>query len=254
MPNFTAHLGMAKDVAARLCHDVVERNTGAFLLGSVTPDVRIITRSKRQETHFVQLDFSRPGEGIESLLRQHPGLSRAAELTEPTRAFIVGYASHLFADEHWIVDLYRPFFGNREVFEDALHGNLMDRALQMELDRRAQERLGGLGTLHPVMAEAEKGVSVGFLTADTLLEWRQWVEGALDRQFGWDRLRFMARRLNSGGPPEDEERLKEMTDEFLASVPDGLERIYNRVPVEKVEAFMERSVQDVLQFAQGYLE
>ena len=122
MPNFSAHLGMAKDAASRLDHPTLNNNMGAFLLGSVSPDIRIITRGKRDETHFVPLDFEREGDGIEGLFHSHPNLAQASDLNEPTKAFIVGFASHLFTDELWILNLYRPYFGNREVFEDKLLG------------------------------------------------------------------------------------------------------------------------------------
>ena len=97
----------------------------------MSPDIRIITRGKRDDTHFVPLDFEREGDGIEGLFHSHPNLAQASDLNEPTKAFIVGFASHLFTDELWILNLYRPYFGNREVFEDKLRGNLMDRALQL---------------------------------------------------------------------------------------------------------------------------
>ena len=158
MPNLSAHLGMAKEAASRLKHPTVDRYLGAFLLGSVSPDIRIMTRGKRDDTHFVDLDFQREGEGLDGLFLHHPHLAQAADLTEATQAFIVGYASHLFADELWILDMYRPYFGNREVFQDPLWGDLMDRALQLELDRREQLALGGLETLHPLMANAEEDV------------------------------------------------------------------------------------------------
>jgi hypothetical protein len=254
MPNFSAHLGIAKDAASRLKHPTVDRHLGTFLLGSVSPDIRIITKVKRDETHFVHLDFQSAGEGLEGLFRLHPHLAQAAALTEPTRAFMVGYASHLLADELWILEMYRPFFGNREVFQDHLRGDLMDRALQLELDRREQLTLGGLDTLHPLLVEAEQNVEVGFIPSGTLCEWRQWVEDALDRSFTWDRLQFMTRRVNSQGNNQSEDQLKEMVDEFLESVPKGLERIYQAIPRERLEAFRERSIEDLLKFAREYLK
>ena len=254
MPNFSAHLGIAKDAASRLNHPTVDKHLGAFLLGSVSPDIRIITRVKRDDTHFVQLDFQREGEGVEGLFHLHPHLARAADLTEPTRAFIVGYASHLLADELWILDMYRPYFGNRDVFQDHLRGDLMDRALQLELDRREQLTLGGLETLHPLLAEAEADVEVGFIPSSTMCEWRQWVEGALDWSFTWDRLRFMARRIGSRNNDPLEAQLNEMVEEFLESVPQGLERIYQAIPRERVEAFRERSIEHLVKFAREYLK
>ena len=138
MPNLSAHLGMAKEAASRLEHPVIDRNLGAFLLGSVTPDIRIITKGKRDDTHFVDLDFHHMGDGLDGMFREHPRLADAGGLSEATAAFVVGYASHLLSDELWILGLYRPYFGNREVYEDAHEGDLMDRALQLELDRREQ--------------------------------------------------------------------------------------------------------------------
>jgi hypothetical protein len=254
MPNLSAHLGMAKDAASRLGHPTVDRYLGAFLLGSVSPDIRIITRGKRDDTHFVGLDFQQEGEGVEGLFRNHPHLEQAADLTEATQAFIVGYASHLFTDELWILELYRPYFGNRSVFQDPLRGDLMDRALQLELDRREQLGLGGLETLHPLMANAEEDVDVGFISSGTMCEWRQWMQGELDRKFTWDRLHFMGRRVISRNKDHSEAQVKEMAEEFLESVPRGLDHIYQAVPMERFEAYRERSIEDLLEFARGYLK
>ena len=254
MPNLSAHLGMAKDAASRLNHPTVDRHLGAFLLGSVSPDIRIITRAKRDDTHFVDLDFQKEGEGLDGLFQLHPHLGKADGLTEATRAFIVGYASHLFADELWILELYRPYFGNRDVFQDPILGNLMDRALQLELDHREQLALGGLETLRPLMVNAEEDVDVGFISASTMCEWREWIEGTLDWSFNWDRLRFMARRVISRSDGNSEEHVKKMVEDFLDSVPSGLDRIYQAVPRERFEAYRERSIEDLLEFARGYLK
>lgn len=258
MPNFSAHLGIAKAAASRLMHPIIDEHLGAFLLGSVSPDVRIITRQKRDNTHFVELDFQRQGEGLERLFRVHPELTQASELTGPTKAFIVGYASHLFADELWILDLYRPYFGNRHVFQDKIRGDLMDRALQLEMDRKEQLILGGLQTLLPLMSEAEEGVEVGFIAANTMLQWREWVQGALDSNFTWDRLRFMARRVASrnddGADDGSIVQLNDMVEEFLESVSEGLDHIYQVIPIDRLEAFRERSIDHLMEFARGYLK
>ncbi len=253
MPNFSAHLGMAKDAASRLDHPTLNNNMGAFLLGSVSPDIRIITRGKRDETHFVPLDFEREGEGIEGMFQSHPNLAQASDLNEPTRAFIVGFASHLITDELWILNLYRPYFGNPDVFEDKMWGNLMDRALQMELDRREHLTMGGTGEIKPLLANAERGVDIGFISAERLVEWREWVHNSLGGEFSWDRLRFMAGRVARLEGAESEEPAKEMAEEFLKSAEEGLERIFCTVPRERVTEFRERSIVDLLSFARGYL-
>jgi hypothetical protein len=253
MPNLSAHMGIAKDAASRLNNPLIDRHMGALLLGSVSPDIRIITKGQRYDTHFVQLDFQSVGDGLDGLFHTYPNLAKSDVLTDPTRAFVVGYVSHLFADELWIIDMYRPFFGNRDVFQDSLRGDLMDRALQLELDRREQLALGGLATLHPLMVDAEKDVDIGFISSDSMGEWRQWVEDALDWSFNWDRLRFMARRVAARNNDKSQVRLDEIVEEFLQSVPQGLERIYQSVPVERFDAFREKSIEHILSFAQEYL-
>ena len=253
MPNLSAHLGMAKEAASRLQHPVVDANLGAFLLGSVSPDIRIITKGRRDDTHFVDLNFQRMGDGLAGMFSLHPQLASPDGLSEATAAFVIGYASHLLSDELWILGLYRPYFGNRDVYDDSLQGDLMDRALQLELDRREQLALGGLETLRPIIAQAEQGVDVGFITPDTMCEWREWIEGTLSWGFTWDRLRFMARRVVARGADPVADRSQAMVDEFLECVPRGLDRIYSTIDRQLFEDFRERSIADLLDFARGYL-
>ena len=57
MPNLIAHLGIASGAAERLNNQIINKNLGPFLLGSVSPDIRIITKNRRDDTHFVDLNF-----------------------------------------------------------------------------------------------------------------------------------------------------------------------------------------------------
>ena len=246
-------MGIAKDASDRLGHPIIDQHIGSYLLGCDSPDIRIITKGKRQETHFVQLDFKVAGEGIKGLFESNPDLAISASLNDQTRAFILGYASHLLADELWITEMYRPYFGNRDIFPDKLRGDLMDRALQLELDRQTQKSLGGLKVLSPLVVDAEFGVDVGFITTDSLNEWRHWVEGALSWDFTWDRLRNMTRRVNSEGDSESAERISRMVDAFLSSVTEGLDSIYSVVPKQKIHDFREHSIEELLKFGRGYI-
>ena len=137
MPNLRAHIDIAHRAAERLAHPTLDANMGCFLFGSTSPDIRVITRRGREVYHFAELDFEALGSGIEGLFSAHPGLKRTGEHNEQTVAFVCGYLTHLIVDESWIVDMYRPYFGNREVFGDSAKGNVYDRALQLELDRQS---------------------------------------------------------------------------------------------------------------------
>jgi len=94
---------------------------------------------------------------------------------------------------------------------------------------------------------------VGFIAANTMLQWRVWVEGALDSSFTWDRLRFMARRVASRNDDGSIAQLNEIVEEFLESVPEGLDRIYQVIPPDRLDAFREKSIGHLIEFARGYL-
>ena len=74
-PNLPAHLSLASQTASRLGHTVIDKHLGTFLLGSSSPDIRIMTKWKRDYTHFAPLTVGRIGEGADGLFRTHPGLA-----------------------------------------------------------------------------------------------------------------------------------------------------------------------------------
>ena len=81
-------MDLAKQVSQRLDCDVVEANMGCYLLGSTSPDIRIITRRTREEYHFTTLDFEDVGAGVQGLFEAHPELRIANGHSGPTQAFI----------------------------------------------------------------------------------------------------------------------------------------------------------------------
>ena len=247
MPNLPAHMGLAFRAAERLGHPTLDSHMGDFLLGSTSPDVRIITRGQREEHHFAPLTFSEVGAGVEGLFKAHPHLLSQSTKHGPTLAFVAGYITHLVLDEIWIVDMYRPYFGNPRVFHDGIYGKVMDRALQLELDRRSQP---AVESALPLLAEATDGVEVGFISADTLAAWRRWVEEFVSRDFSWERLRFMARRVAAG---DEAHPAHTVADEFLRDMPASLERLYGYVKREDLADFQERSTESVAQAVGEYL-
>ena len=249
MPNLSAHLAIAREAARCLNHPTADRHLGSFLLGCTAPDIRIITRWSREETHFSPLSTETIGEGVRLMFQRHPHLADPSRLSEPTRAFVLGYISHLVADEAWIILLYRPFFGNRDVFADHRQGNLMDRALQLELDRRAFEDLKGVQEVQECLANAVDNVNVDFISPETLVQWRDWVLAATQRGFTWERLRSMARRAY---PPDDPDAT-EAVEEFLGDALRGVSQIFHRVPVEEVQRFRHETIFEFLRIAREYL-
>ncbi len=250
MPNYNAHIGIAKEAASLLGHPILVVHMGSYLLGSTAPDMRIITGGVREEYHFAPLGFEELGAGVQGLFSGQPHLAVASNLQEPAQAFLAGYISHIIADELWILRMYRPFFGNREVFSDTVLSNLMDRALQLELDRQARERLNEMREIRPLIEKARNGIDVGFIPQQTISLWRNWLLMAIDKRFDWTRLYFMARRFSSS---TDEATTLRICEEFLESAPRGLERIYEGVPRERVLAYKEHTVQETIRVVESYL-
>jgi hypothetical protein len=247
VPNLATHIDLARRTARRLRHPVLDANLGNFLLGSTSPDIRVITRQGRETYHFASLDFESVGAGMSGLFRANPHLASGAVEDPRTRAFMAGYITHLVADETWIVDMFRPYFGSAGVFGDEAVGMMMDRAAQLELDRRAwpvvDEELANVG-------EGVDHVELGFIPPETLVEWREWVVSFLATGFSWDRLRFMARRVSNG---DGDHPAHGVADEFLRSIPESMDRLYELVPEDRLAVFVQRAVDVQSQAVGDYL-
>ena len=247
MPNLAAHMDLAHQAAQLLSHPTLEANTGYFLLGSTSPDIRIITHERREEYHFAPLDFDSIGAGTDGLFDSHPHLRASSDLDGPTRAFIAGYITHLIADETWITGMYRPYFGNREVFQDDALGKVMDRALQLELDRQGWDTVDAtLG----LVSTATDGINLGFIASDTLAYWREWVVELLSKGFSWNRLNFMARRIAAG---DEGHPAGNIATEFVQAMPHSLERLYQLVPRRNLTDFRERTIASLATAVGNYL-
>ena len=247
MPNLSAHIDLAYQAARRLGHPTLDANMGYFLFGSTSPDIRVITRRKREEYHFVPLSFKEVGAGVEALFDAHPHLLQCADYNDPTQAFMAGYITHLIADETWIVNMFRPFFDNPEVFEDVVVGRVMDRALQLELDRQSwpvvEPNL-------PLVESRQQRHRRGVHPSETLTDWCEWVGEYLGRGFSWERLRFMAKRIAAGN---ENHPAHQIADEFIRSAPRSLEELYEIVPRRNLEDFKEQTVESLVKSVGEYL-
>ena len=243
MPNLPAHIGLARDAAARIASPVIAGNMGYFLLGSTAPDMRAITKRPREDYHFAPLDFERVGDGARAMLEAHPHL---AGLAGRRAAFVAGYISHIVLDECWITQVFRPAFEDSNVGPDP-RGLVLDRALQLELDRRTNGVGGSLG----LMGAAAMPLDLGFLSDEAVAQWRSWVVEFLERDFSWERLRFMARRIALG---DESHPAHAVADELLRSTPESLETMFEVVSRDELQDFARRSVDTLCQHLEGYLE
>ena len=248
MPNLPAHFSLALQAASRVSHPVIDGHLGSFLLGSTSPDIRIMTKWGRDQTHFAPLNFEGVGDGVEGLFQAHPRLADASKVNDRTKAFISGYFSHLVADESWIVEIYRSYFLGRQIIEDQVQANIWDRALQLEMDKAAREEHGGFEEVRSFLDGSESGVEVGFIDSETLGQWRTWVVDFTSWDFTWERLRFAARRMY-----RDNDEAMGMVEDFLQSVPASLEHVHNTIPEMKIASYQEKAVSETVRLIKEYL-
>src|SRR3546814_8038391 len=109
-------------------------------MGSTAPDSRVITRRDREETHFFTLHDLSDQDSVTRMFRENPSLAMPSGLDAATTAFIAGYLTHLVLDETFIREIYRPHFGALSEINGDPKSNVLDRAIQYELDRRDRER------------------------------------------------------------------------------------------------------------------
>src|SRR3972149_12081117 len=124
MPPLTLHTVMAKELADRLHHRLLDQERGNLYLGSTAPDIRVSTRWERERPHFFDLGSFQEQSSVTGLFQAYPRLARRTALNQPTVAFVTGYLTPLVMDETWITTIYRPFFGQGSPMGGDLRANI----------------------------------------------------------------------------------------------------------------------------------
>jgi len=171
MPSLGSHLLRAYRVAERLGLPEIEADRGAFLLGSTAPDIRVLTRRDREETHFFTLSELSAQDSVERMFRENPGLAMPSGLEAATTAFMAGYLTHLVLDETFIGEIYRPHFGALSEIDADPKSNVLDRALQYELDRRDREATAEMEAIRSDLVAAAPVTGIPFIEDQYLVEW-----------------------------------------------------------------------------------
>ena len=251
MPLLTVHLSIIQEVIARLDVPQLQEALGSALLGSTAPDRRVITRQPREETHFFQLTEDGLGDGFRGLRMAHPEVTQSPEsFGWSASAFLIGYISHLVSDEVWIVDVYRPFFADDNYLGAEPARNILDRALQYDLERVVLEDQEQLKQWHETLTTALPiELPESFITADTLTDWHEFVMNAvLTRDGGWNEFpRFIARFKDDPGLDQEE------VEEFLANPDVMFQRVYAKVPRAVVTNYREHAIAASIESARELL-
>ena len=200
MPSLGSHMARARTIAERLRLPEIDADRGAYYLGSTAPDIRVITRMDRRVTHFFELGDLTDQDSVSRMFVDHPGLATPAGLDAATTAFIAGYLTHLVLDEAFIKDVYRPNFGALSTRDTDPRSNVLDRALQYELDRRDREDREAMEEIRVALASTTPPTSIPFIADEHLVEWTTVSEDIASHPADFGRFRrMMTRHLEIAG-------------------------------------------------------
>ncbi|MDR9458600.1 MAG: zinc dependent phospholipase C family protein [Dehalococcoidia bacterium] len=249
MPLLYLHLSLANEAAELLRHSVVDRNMGDYLLGSISPDVHYIGGVFRKDTHFFDLDEQECESGTSLFFKAHPDLAGGSKLDTATKSFVAGYLSHLVADEIWIKDIYRPFFGNSSSLSGDPTANVLDRLLQFELDRREREDKLKKTAIRDDLCGSEPQVSIDFMALTALRQWRDFACTMIDRDVTLADFPRLARGFLLPSKKIDAEQL----EPFLSSLADRLDWVIHYVTPDGLAAFREKVISQSVTVSKEYL-
>jgi hypothetical protein len=252
MPNLPMHIYMAHQAAQQLDWGFAFDCFGSFYLGSTAPDIRAMTKWPRDRTHFAPLSVAEVGEGARRMFELHPELSDPSSLDPATRAFMLGYVSHLASDEVWITTVYRPNFDtsiqNTRLTADQVQADIWDRAVQLDMDRLSLPDVRGPMEAGHAVSCGDEGVSVAFFEDGLLSQWKERVAGFVGREFEWSRLKFALNRMY-----RDNDEVQQSVDRFLERMPQSLEEVYERIPEAKVENYQREAVAATIAHVREFL-
>jgi hypothetical protein len=250
MPALALHAAIAKRIADQLRQRTLDADPGSLYLGSTAPDIHILMRWERERTHFFDLQDFGEQSAVTAMFEAYPALAYPAELSPPTVAFVCGYISHLVMDEIWISDVYRPFFSRSSPLADDLRADIMDRAVQYELDRQTRADRQAMSHIVKELARPALGLEVGFIEGGALGLWRALMVEMLDHPPDWERFRFFGgRALKAAGID-----MAEGFAEFVRMLPDLVAEATDYLSRERIEAFLERSLNEGRGAVKEYLD
>ena len=234
MPNLATHITFANELNES--ENLINHNDkGIYLLGSTSPDIRVLTKEPREKYHFVSLNFDNIGDGINNMIQQYPLLQDIPQKNQ-LKPFLAGYFSHLILDETWITKIFRPLFGEKSNFKNNIYGRILDRAIQLKLEEEARVSFPPLLEL---IRNSNIIDNIPFIDGIILKEWKYWVVNFLDKPFTWDRLNFMAKRVADN--QEINESLS-ISKKFLNNMPNSIKELELIVPPKEILKFQKDSL------------
>ena len=243
MPNPSTHLSLLYDQFSTPSLNDSMGNFGYALLGSVSPDLRVITKSDREDYHYFDLNLGVKGDGIRGFIKNAIDFNRLIKKNINTNNFIKGYFSHLIADENWTIDVFREIFMNKNIFPDFDEALFLDRALQIYLDIQINKHNIDL---YKYLNQVD--INLIFfpenINKKIINEWIQFLSD-LNSKYGsnpWNRLNFMAQRLSKS---HNSDKILTLCDDFMADITKGIKNLLDRLPEITLENYIINTKNDI---------
>ena len=243
MPNPSTHLSLLYDQFSTPSPNDSMGNFGYALLGSVSPDLRVITKSDREDYHYFDLNLGVKGDGIRGFIKNAIDFNRLIKKNINTNNFIKGYFSHLIADENWTIDVFREIFMNKNIFPDFDEALFLDRALQIYLDIQINKHNIDL---YKYLNQVD--INLIFfpenINKKIINEWIQFLSD-LNSKYGsnpWNRLNFMAQRLSK---LHNSDKILTLCEDFMADITKGINNLLDRLPEITLENYIINTKNDI---------
>ena len=231
MPNPTSHMYLVHD----LLNDESEQYKSYLLLGSVSPDIRVITKIPRIEYHYFDLINGEKGDGVKNFIANNKYVTLQSNNNE-TRYFIKGYVSHLIADENWTINVFRKIFMNKDLFPDFHQALFLDRALQIYLDTILSfDSVNIYSYLNKIILD-----KINLPININLKDLERWINFIVDlndnfKNNPWNRLEFMAIRLSKTYKSQD---ILDFHNDFIQNVDKNINELIQRIPQNTLDFYI----------------
>ena len=242
MPRGRCHFSILYTFHERLRHErpeaalIADRCLPDFLAGSVAPDgLRYIGRMGKLATHFYTED--RPeiwGKAVAEMFKAHPEISNPDLLDERDQALVIGYISHLTADETF-----------RDVVTSQVHGMDDWRPVIQGLWSIVDELPIGYRNLSEEIRRFNRKGRVGFIDCGMIRQFLSLIHRWVDENDPWGTERIFLDLIGSKLPLDEARR------EWESNRKRALDFLDNSRCEQFVQRAVETSIEESTRFLDG---
>ncbi|VAW31521.1 hypothetical protein MNBD_CHLOROFLEXI01-4297 [hydrothermal vent metagenome] len=215
----------------------------AFYLGSVAPDVNAISDISREGTHFYKMPPDRQEMAYPTMLKMVPQLNNVLVMPAAQAVCVAAYSAHLMLDLIWLREVVYPYFYLPKTLGSRQQREIIHFTLLTFLDTLALQALPK--TAVSTLAAATSRHCLPFIEDNLLHQWRD----------------MLVAQLQPGAPIKTveiyAERLGMSAAEFDANLQNKQwmqTHLFDKIPVDKVQAVLQTAVPQSLDLISNYLK